>query len=117
MESCGKNNGFLNRLAWLPVGRAQMGHNRSCVREDSPDNLRRESMEKQEKTVERLNSLEASLSYLQNDYDQLNETVLENTKRLEQLKLAVERLTARLEQSGSQANETRNLEDEKPPHY
>ena len=74
-------------------------------------------MEKQEKIGERLNSLEASLSYLQNDYDQLNETVLENTKRLEQLKLAVERLTARLEQSGSQADEVRNLEDEKPPHY
>ena len=74
-------------------------------------------MDKQEKTGERLNSLEASLSYLQNDYDQLNETVLENTKRLEQLKLAVERLTARLDQAGSQADEVRNLEDEKPPHY
>ena len=74
-------------------------------------------MENQEKIGERLNSLEASLSYLQNDYDQLNETVLENTKRLEQLKKAVERLTARLEQSASQGDEVRNLEDEKPPHY
>ena len=74
-------------------------------------------MGNQEKIGERLNSLESSLAYLQNDYDQLNETVLENTKRLEQLKLAVERLTARLEQSGSQTDEVRNLEDEKPPHY
>ena len=74
-------------------------------------------MENQEKNNERLNSVESLLAYLQNDYDQLNETVLENTKRLEQLKLAVERLTARLEQSGAQTDEVRNLEDEKPPHY
>ena len=74
-------------------------------------------MENQNKISERLNSVESSLAYLQNDYDQLNETVLENTKRLEQLKLAVERLTARLAQAGSQADEVRNLEDEKPPHY
>jgi len=74
-------------------------------------------MDNQEKFGERLNSLESSLSYLQNDYDQLNETVLENTKRLEQLKLAVERLTSRMDQAGSQTPEVRNLEDEKPPHY
>ena len=74
-------------------------------------------MENQDKFGQRLNSVESSLAYLQNDYDQLNETVLENTKRLEQLKLAVERLTARLEQSGAQTDEVRNLEDEKPPHY
>ncbi len=74
-------------------------------------------MHNQEKTDERLNALESSLTYLQNDYEQLNETVLENTKRLEQLKLAVDRLTLRIEQSGSQTPEVRNLEDEKPPHY
>ena len=74
-------------------------------------------MGNQEKIGERLNSLESSLAYLQNDYDQLNETVLENTKRLEQLKLAVERLTSRMDQAGSQTREVRNLEDEKPPHY
>ena len=74
-------------------------------------------MHNQEKTDERLNALESSLTYLQNDYEQLNETVLENTKRLEQLKLAVDRLILRIEQSGSQTPEVRNLEDEKPPHY
>ena len=74
-------------------------------------------MENQEKIGERLNSVESALAYLQNDYEQLNETVLENTKRLEQLKLVVERLTARLEQSASPADDVRNLEDEKPPHY
>ena len=73
-------------------------------------------MEKQEKVVDRLNGLESSLTYLQNDYEQLNETVLENTKRLEQLKLAVDRLILRVEQAGSQTPEVRNLEDEKPPH-
>ena len=76
-----------------------------------------ESMENQEKIVNRMNALESSLTYLQNDYDQLHETVLENTKRLEQLKLAVERLTRELKQSSSQTPEERNLEDEKPPHY
>ena len=74
-------------------------------------------MDNQEKTNERLNALESSLTYLQNDYEQLNETVLENTKRLEQLKLAVDRLILRIEQSGAQTSEVRNLEDEKPPHY
>lgn len=74
-------------------------------------------MDNQEKTNERLNALESSLTYLQNDYEQLNETVLENTKRLEQLKLAVDRLILRIEQSGAQTPEVRNLEDEKPPHY
>ena len=74
-------------------------------------------MEKQEKIINRLNGLESSLTYLQNDYEQLNETVLENTKRLEQIKLAVDRLVLRIEQSGSQTTEVRNLEDEKPPHY
>jgi len=77
-------------------------------------------MEKQEKINDRLNELESSLTYLQNDYEQLNETVLENTKRLEQIKLAVDRLILRIEQSGSQTPEVpevRNLEDEKPPHY
>ncbi len=74
-------------------------------------------MDNQEKTGDRLNALESTLTYLQNDYDQLHETVLENTKRLEQLKLSVDRLILRIEQAGSQGSEVRNLEDEKPPHY
>jgi len=74
-------------------------------------------MEKNEKIDDRLNGLESSLTYLQNDYEQLNGTVLENTERLEQLKLAVDRLILRIEQAGSQTSEVRNLEDEKPPHY
>jgi len=89
----------------------------SNYRESFRVNSGQESMEKQEKIIDRLNGLESSLTYLQNDYEQLNETVLENTKRLEQLKLAVDRLILRLEQSGSQTSEVRDLEDEKPPHY
>jgi uncharacterized coiled-coil protein SlyX len=74
-------------------------------------------MNNDEKTWIRLNQLEAAMTYLQNDYDQLNETVLENTKRLEQLKQAVERLTARLDSSDAGPGGERSLEDEKPPHY
>jgi len=76
------------------------------------------AMENQEKDVQRLNKLESTLAYLQNDYDQLNAAVLENTSRLEQLKGLVERLTLRLESASSQAGaHERNAEDEKPPHY
>ena len=75
-------------------------------------------MENQEKNAQRLNKLESSLAYLQNDYDQLNAAVLENTNRLEQLKGLVDRLTLRFDAASAQVGaEPRNAEDEKPPHY
>ena len=75
-------------------------------------------MKNREKDAQRLNKLESTLAYLQNDYDQLNAAVLENTNRLEQLKGLVERLTLRLDAALDQAGaEPRNAEDEKPPHY
>lgn len=71
----------------------------------------------EERTHHRLNNLESSLAYLQKDYDSLNEAVLENTKRLEQIKQAVTHLTRQLEGLIDASNEPRRVEDEKPPHY
>ena len=71
-----------------------------------------------QKAHERINDLESKLMYLQKDLEALNETVLENTLRLEKLKIAVDRLTHRLEsQVAASEEEPRSLEDEKPPHY
>ena len=72
----------------------------------------------EEKNQQRINELESKLMYLQNDYDALNETVLENTRRLEQLTMDIARLTVQLRVQAESIPETpRNLEDEKPPHY
>lgn len=74
-------------------------------------------MNNDEKNERRLSQLESVIAYLQNDYEQLNETVLENTKRLEQLKQAVNRLTAKLDSGSAGPSETRSIEEDKPPHY
>ena len=66
---------------------------------------------------QRLNDLESALAYLQKDYDALNETVLENTNRLERMKNVVDRLTNQIQGLINSAAEERSAEDEKPPHY
>lgn len=68
---------------------------------------------KQEK---RITDLESSLMHLQNDYDTLNQVVLENANRLEKLSALIAQLNQRLDAASSESN-TGNLEDEKPPHY
>ena len=68
------------------------------------------------KQKQRVTELESTLMHLQNDYDALNEVVLENANRLEQMSASIQRLTARLE-SASSDPAPRKLEDEKPPHY
>lgn len=70
-----------------------------------------------EKNQQRINELESKLMYLQKDYDELNETVLENTRRLEQLTMEIARLNIQLKSQADAAEQPRNLEDEKPPHY
>lgn len=71
----------------------------------------------EEKNQQRLNDLESKLMYLQKDYDALNETVLENTRRLEQLTMEIARLNVQLRSQVDAAEQPRSLEDEKPPHY
>jgi uncharacterized coiled-coil protein SlyX len=65
---------------------------------------------------QRLQKLELSLMHLQNDYDQLNQVVIDQANRLEQLKRSVAKLTDQLERAKEPA-EARNAEEEKPPHY
>lgn len=66
---------------------------------------------------ERVTGLESTLMHLQNDYDALNEVVLENANRLEKMSSMIQQLTARLESVSSNDVAPRKLEDEKPPHY
>ena len=66
---------------------------------------------------ERVTGLESMLMHLQNDYDALNEVVLENANRLEKMSSMIQQLTARLESVSSNDVAPRKLEDEKPPHY
>jgi len=54
--------------------------------------------------------------HLQNDYDSLNEVVLENANRLEKMSAMIQQLTARIETAAGDPA-PRKLEDEKPPHY
>lgn len=70
-----------------------------------------------DKLNHRINDLETKLMYLQKDYDALNETVLENTRRLETMRVALDRLTLQMQTQADNTSETRNAEDEKPPHY
>ena len=65
---------------------------------------------------DRLQKLELSLMHLQNDYDQLNEVVIDQANRLELLQLSISKLTDQVAQS-KQPTEPRDPEAEKPPHY
>jgi uncharacterized coiled-coil protein SlyX len=65
---------------------------------------------------DRLQNLELSLMHLQNDYDQLNEVVIDQAKRLDQLQRSIAKLTDQV-QASKQPDEPRDPEAEKPPHY
>ena len=74
-------------------------------------------MDQGAKNLKRLTELETSMMHLQNDYDSLNEVVLENARRLEKLTGMLQRLTERVDSSAAESAVPRNAEDEKPPHY
>lgn len=73
-------------------------------------------MASNESLAKRIEQLESAVSYLQNDYETLNGVVLEINGRLDQMQAALDRLTLRLE-SVQEPEETRSLEEERPPHY
>lgn len=73
-------------------------------------------MSEDPKNAARLQAVETSMMHLQKDYDSLNEVVLENVRRMEQLAKSVQRLTDRLDSAAESPTE-RNAEDERPPHY
>ena len=73
-------------------------------------------MNQNERNAKRITELESSLMHLQNDYDSLNEVVLDQAKRLDQLTGAFDRLSERLDAATPTAP-PRKAEDEVPPHY
>ena len=73
-------------------------------------------MDQSERDRKRITELESSMMHLQNDYESLNEVVLENVQRLEKMRLIIERLESRL-RAGSESESERKGEDEVPPHY
>ncbi|MDG1512725.1 MAG: SlyX family protein [Mariniblastus sp.] len=73
-------------------------------------------MDQSERNRKRITELESSMMHLQNDYESLNEVVLENVQRLEKMRLIIERLESRLRAS-SESESERKAEDEVPPHY
>ena len=73
-------------------------------------------MDQSERNRKRITELESSMMHLQNDYESLNEVVLENVQRLEKMRLIIERLESRLRAS-SESEPERKAEDGVPPHY
>ena len=65
---------------------------------------------------QRVTELELSLMHLQNDYESLNEVVLENAKRLDSMSNMIQQLTDRISDA-KDPEPVRKAEDEKPPHY
>jgi uncharacterized coiled-coil protein SlyX len=66
---------------------------------------------------DRLVRLETSILQLEHDLEQLNESMVAQHRALETLRVAVERLEWRLDRDSAAPPETRDPEEEKPPHY
>ncbi len=73
-------------------------------------------VEQSKRDGNRITELELSLMHLQNDYESLNEVVLENVRRMGAMTKKIQRLTDQLE-SASDPESARSAEDEVPPHY
>jgi uncharacterized coiled-coil protein SlyX len=66
---------------------------------------------------DRLVRLETAIMQLEHDVEQLNESLVTQHRALEALRVVVERLEWRLDREGSAPPETRDPEEERPPHY
>jgi len=73
-------------------------------------------MNQTDKNTTRLIEMETSLMHLQNDFDSINEVVLDQARRIGQLNSMLERLTERFDAAVA-SESPRTAEDEKPPHY
>ncbi len=69
-----------------------------------------------ERLKERITELELALTHLQNDFESLNEMILKNGVRLDQVSALIQRLTDKFETQNAPLAE-RNIDEEKPPHY
>ena len=73
---------------------------------DSPDEL-----------IARIHNLEASLSFAQNEIDELNGALAAQDKRIEDLERLVVVMAGRIKQGGSQGIENFDPALDRPPHY
>ena len=67
--------------------------------------------------LERITDLESALAHHQRECEQLNQVVIEQANRIDELHRRVARLEQTLDQVQQQIPENRELADEKPPHY
>ena len=66
---------------------------------------------------ERVTELETLLTHQQRIISELNEVIIQQAQRLDELLLRIGQLDGKLDGLQDQLVEQRNLEDEKPPHY
>ncbi len=69
-----------------------------------------------EKIRQKLIDLETALGLLQHDYEQQNEMILANSRRLDKIEKLLRNMHLQIE-SLQIPHEPRTLEDDKPPHY
>ena len=75
-----------------------------------------ENGESQHALEKRVVELELALTHLQRDFETLNETILLQNAKLEDLTRKLEQLDARVDLAG-QPDEQREPGEERPPHY
>ncbi len=66
---------------------------------------------------DRLIRIETALMHLENQYQGLHQALLSQQREIDALRALLERFAASLERDGGAASETRDLREEKPPHY
>ncbi|MCP4079622.1 MAG: SlyX family protein [Planctomycetaceae bacterium] len=66
---------------------------------------------------EKIIDLETSLGLLQRDFEKQNEVLIANTRVLQQMELSIKRLFDQVTNLHANTDNSRTLEDEKPPHY
>jgi SlyX protein len=65
---------------------------------------------------ERLIAVESVVAHLQHDVEQLNSVILRQQTEIDALKRTVDHLESRIDETDAPP-ETRNAEEERPPHY
>ncbi len=66
---------------------------------------------------ERITELEIQLAHAQRMFDQLNDVVTEQARRMDQIVEAQKKLDEKIKSNQNQTEAPIDLVDEKPPHY
>lgn len=72
-------------------------------------------MNRQKSDSDRIVAAEMALTHLQQDYDSLNEVVLQQQKMIQRLSSKIEKLEGKIDANSEP--EVRDAASEKPPHY